>query len=133
MARDRRWAFVALAAAVAVAALAVVARSRPAEGAGGGGTQAGTTARFVLVAGPLGEKQTGVFVIDHETMRLLVYGVDVGKKQLKLVAVRDISQDVRLSHWNNAKPWPEEIRRYVESGVAPGGRKEEAQPGAPSQ
>ena len=124
MALERRWVFVAFVAAVAVAASAFVARSKPTDATDAAGALlAGRSAapRFTLVAGPLGEKQTGAFVIDQETMRLLVYAVDAGRKQLKLVAVRDMSQDVLLSHWNNARPWPEDIRQSVEKGEAPGG------------
>jgi len=125
MALGGRWMFVAFAAAVAVAVSAFVARSDPTDAGGAagailtGGQPAGQ--RFTLVAGPVGEKQTGAFVIDQETMRLLVYAVDVGRKQLKLVAVRDMSQDVLLSHWNNARPWPEDIRQSLETGAATGG------------
>ena len=121
MALDRRWVFVAFVAALAVAVSAFVARSKPTAATGPGAAWAAALpggSRFVLVAGPIAEKQTGAFVIDQQTMRLLVYALDVNRKQLKLLAVRDVSQDVRLSHWNNAEPWPEDIRQYVETGGA---------------
>jgi len=120
MALERRWVFVAFVAALAVAVSAFVARSKPTAATGSGAAawaaESPAASRFVLVSGPVGDKQTGAFVIDQQTMRLLVYAVDMSRKQLKLVAVRDVSQDVRLSHWNNAKPWPEDIRRHVEAG-----------------
>jgi len=132
MALERRWVFVAFAAAVAVAVCAFVARSTPTDAAGAPATGGGAAApRFTLVAGPVGEKQTGAFVIDQETMRLLVYAVDAGRKQLKLVAVRDMSQDVLLSHWNNARPWPEDIRQSVETGEDHGGGEKEPTGAAP--
>ena len=73
--------------------------------------------RITLATAPLAEKKTGVFILDSQTMRLLIYSVDAGSRMLKLVAVRDVSQDARLSHYNNEHPWPEEIRERVESGV----------------
>ena len=79
-------------------------------------TSEGPEGRFTMASGPLGEKKLGVFIIDAQTMRLLVYAIDSESRQLKLMAVRDISQDVRLSHWNNDKPLPEEIRKRLDSG-----------------
>jgi hypothetical protein len=91
-------------------ALSVEAQS-PASGAA-----VGAVNRFTMTTSPLGDKRQGVFILDAETMRLLVYTVGTDARQLKLVAVRDLSQDVRLSHFNNERPLPEEIRRRVDAG-----------------
>ncbi|MBN2583547.1 MAG: hypothetical protein JXL80_10800 [Planctomycetes bacterium] len=80
------------------------------------GVSTGAAGRFTMTTAPLGDKKQGVFIIDAETMRLLVYAVNSDTRQLKLVAVRDLSQDVRLSHFNNERPLPDDIRKRVDAG-----------------
>lgn len=121
MAFDRRWLFIVGAGALAVAASAMVATSGPLDVGGAaeapeGQKRAGS--RFTVVAQPVGDARLAALVVDAETMRLLVYAFDFNKMQLRLAAVRDISQDVRLSHWNNAAPLPEDIRKRLEGGQA---------------
>lgn len=72
--------------------------------------------RFTVTSAPLGDKRQAVFIVDAETMRLLVYAVNTDTRQLKLAAVRDLSQDVRLSHFNNERPLPEDIRKRIDAG-----------------
>ena len=113
-----RW-LVGLAGLGAVALVACISLSLQAENSTWSGVaaqQGAGAGRFSLVAAPLGEKRQGVFIVDSQTLRLLVYSVEADARRLKLVAVRDISQDIRLAHYNNEPPLPEEIRRNVESG-----------------
>ena len=69
-----------------------------------------------MTSAPLGDKRQAVFIVDAETMRLLVYAVNTDTRQLKLTAVRDLSQDLRLSHFNNERPLPEDIRKRIDAG-----------------
>ena len=128
MALDRRWWLIAFAALVAVAVTSLVALSQPVGAEKAAVAAQPSAGRFTMVSGTLGDKSTAVFVIDAETMRLLVYAVDSSAKQLKLVAARDISQDVLLSHWNSARPWPEDIRQRVNAGEAGGKDEPDAKP-----
>jgi len=127
MALDRKWVYVALMAGMAVG-LAVLAAPSRSEQSDAGGVRAAGQQRFTVVAEPLGDRRLGALVIDAETMRLLVYAFDFNKMQLKLAAVRDISRDVELTHWNNARPWPEDIRGMIESGQAGGDARPDAAP-----
>ena len=111
----------AFTAAVALAAVGVWAlASRADTGVGGAGGPGGGS-RFTIASAAVTGKDvstsTEVFVVDAQTMRLLVYSVDPIKGTLKLVAVRDISEDVRMSEFNNEHPWPEEIRSRLQTGA----------------
>ena len=126
MTSARGWSIAALVIALVLSGAGAWSLSASRAGAQGTLAQAsaGSVGRFTMASGSLGEKKLGVFIIDAQTMRLLVYAIDSESRQLKLMAVRDISQDVRLSHWNNDKPLPEEIRKRLDSGNAgkqPGG------------
>ncbi len=112
------WSIAALVVALVLSGAGVWVLSASGADAQGTAAQAPTSpgGRFTMASGPLGEKKLGVFIIDAQTMRLLVYAIDSESRQLKLMAVRDISQDVRLSHWNNDKPLPEEIRKRLDAG-----------------
>ncbi len=124
MSGRRAWRVIGLAAAGMLLVMVVVGlslRAQDSASAEPGSRAEGGADRFTLVAGPHGSDRTLAFLVDSETMRLLVYQVEARKSKLKLLAVRDISYDVQLAHWNNAKPLPEEIREALESGetVAP--------------
>ncbi|NIA21285.1 MAG: hypothetical protein GWP05_04805 [Anaerolineaceae bacterium] len=123
MTSSRGWSIVALVIALALSSAGVwwLSASRADAQGGAAFVSGGSDGRFTMASGPLGEKKLGVFIIDAQTMRLLVYAIDSESRQLKLMAVRDISQDVRLSYWNNDKPLPEEIRKRLDSGS---GRKQ---------
>ena len=113
MAGHRGWIAIAGAVLVAVIAAALVAQSAGQQGAGPAVPvpAGGDARRFAIATEPLGDRRVGALVVDAETMRLLVYAFDFNKLQLKLVAVRDISQDVRLSHswkWRQIDPHGEE-------------------------
>lgn len=108
-------AAIVLVAVVLLASWALSLQAQNAASPAGGAVQAAAS-RFTLMSSPLGEKRAGVFILDSQTMRLLVYAVEGEARTLRLVAVRDISQDLRLSHYNNERPWPEQIRQQVEGG-----------------
>lgn len=111
MAQSGKWGFVALTVVLVLAASALVGRSQ--SSADGKAAAAGS--RFTMSSEPLGDKRIATMIIDAETMRLLVYAFDVNKNQMRLVAVRDLSQDMSLSRYNNARPWPEDIRKMLEA------------------
>ena len=120
MAQRGRWSMLVAVMAVAIAALGIWAISLKADV---GGAAAGMPAatRFTMMTAPLGGSSNAsvVYVVDSQTMRLLAYSIDPGTKLLKLLAVRDISEDVRVSHFNNDKPLPEDVRsRAQELGAA---------------
>lgn len=70
--------------------------------------------RFSVTTTSIGNERA-IVVVDSETQRLLIYSMDNSSRPplLKLVAVRNLSYDVKLEHWNNAHPYPEEIRSSV--------------------
>lgn len=70
--------------------------------------------RFSVTTTSIGNERA-IVVVDSETQRLLIYSMDDSSRPplLKLVAVRNLSYDVKLEHWNNAHPYPEEIRSSV--------------------
>jgi hypothetical protein len=114
---------VALAAVVIVTASALLGRSPSADGqsqSGVGGAVSPDASRFTMVTESLGDKRVAAMVIDARTMRLLVYAFDFNKNRMQLVAVRDITQDVSLTQYNNARPWPEDIRKMLEAGQGEG-------------
>jgi len=113
-----RWLVAAggLAAVIALAALALALQAQSDRAAPAMAAPQGSAGRFALVSAPLDEKRAGIMLIDSQTMRLLVYALDPDTRLLRLLAVRDISQDVRLAHYNNERPWPEDIRQRVEAG-----------------
>jgi len=123
MAIGNRGALIALVAVLAVvggAAVALSIKAQDVRDAAAPSLLSSAQSRFTVVAGPLGDRKTAVFVMDAQTMRLMVYAVDAETRLLKLIAVRDISEDVRLSHWGNERPWPEEIRQRAEAGEGGG-------------
>lgn len=89
--------------------------ARPTE-AGSADSAAGNAnaLRFSVTTTSIGNERA-IVVVDSATQRLLVYSMDNSSRPplLKLVAVRNISYDVKLEHWNNAHPYPEEIRSSV--------------------
>jgi len=112
----------ALAVTMALALAAVVAWSLAsrADTSGVGAGSAGGGSRFTIasatVTGAGNQAVTQVFVVDAQTMRLLVYTVDQSSRQLKLFAARDISEDVRVLQYNNDHPWPDEMRSRQQTG-----------------
>jgi hypothetical protein len=116
MAQRGRWSMLVSVMAVAIAAIAIWAISLKADVGG-----AATGSRFTMTTGPLGGSSNAsvVYIVDSQTMRLLAYSIDPGTKMLKLMAVRDISADARMTYYNNDKPLPEDVRsRVLESGAA---------------
>lgn len=105
-----RWVFLGVTVVLVVGATTLVGRSQAVS------RVSSEPGRFTVVAQPIGDRKFGSFVIDTQTMRLMVYTFDFNKNQLKLVAVRDISEDIALSQYNNAKPWPEDIRAMIDAG-----------------
>jgi hypothetical protein len=83
-----------------------------APGGGGGG-------RFSVTTTSIGAERA-IVIVDAQTQRLLVYGMDAGSRPplLKLLAVRNISHDLQLEHWNNAAPLPDDIRRNLGESAA---------------
>ncbi len=76
----------------------------------------GASAPGVLISStPLGDGSVVVCLLDTVRQRLAVYQVEGKRGRLKLLAVRDISADWRLSDYNNDPPLPKDIRRRVES------------------
>jgi hypothetical protein len=112
MTQRSKWGFVALSAVLVLAVLALVANS-PASGQGK--SAPADNERFLVNTQTVGDSRLATVVIDSETMRLLVYQFDFSRNQMKLMAVRDISQDVNLSRYNNVRPWPEDIREMIEA------------------
>ncbi len=80
---------------------------------------ADSAGRFSLTSTTVGSDRA-IVVMDSATQRLLVYTIDNASRPplLKLVAVRNISHDIKLEHWNNAHPYPDEIRRSAGEGPA---------------
>jgi len=112
MTQRGKWGFVALLAVMVLAVLAIVLNS-PASGQGKPASFAAE--RFLVNTQVVSGSRLATVVVDAETMRLLVYQFDFSRNQMKLMAVRDISQDVNLSRYNNLRPWPEDIREMIEA------------------
>ena len=110
MTAHKRWFFLLVTMVLVVGATSLVGRSQAVN------QPTSEPGRFTVVAQPIGDRKFGSFVIDSQTMHLMVYTFDFNRNQLKLVAVRDISEDVKLTQYNNAKPWPEDIRAMIEAG-----------------
>ena len=86
-------------------------------GAGTAGDVANDSGRFSVTTTTI-VSDRAIVVVDARTQRLLVYSMDNSSRPplLKLMAVRNISHDVKLEHWNNAHPYPDEIRQSLSDG-----------------
>ena len=75
---------------------------------------AGGAGRFSLNVSGAGNERL-IVVMDSDSQRLLVYSIDSSARPplLKLVAVRNITHDIALEHWNNAQPYPDDVRRSL--------------------
>ncbi len=109
----------ALTAVLALAAVGVWSLASRADTGIGAGSSTSGGSRYTISTGPLqgpsGLTGTGIFVLDAQTLRLVVYSATTGG-MLKLVAVRDISEDVRVLQYNNDHPWPDEMRSRMQTG-----------------
>jgi hypothetical protein len=114
--RGRALALVAVVALAAVGAWSLASRADPGGGAGNTGGGPRFTVASATVTGVGNQAVTQVFVVDAQTMRLLVYTVDQSTHMLKLFAARDISEDVRILQYNNDHPWPDEMRSRLQTG-----------------
>ena len=64
---------------------------------------------------PVNENVQLIYVVDPVKRALAVYRMEVKSGKLKLEAVRQCKWDLMLTHLNNEKPHPDDIRRMVEA------------------
>jgi hypothetical protein len=118
-----RWLLVVVLAVVAGALLVELGRTATATGQGLGDilTSGGGV---LLVPSPLARDSYGVYLVDPQQGKLCLYEYQAGRRQLRLLAVRNFVYDLRLDEYNT-QPSPTEMRQLAEQ-VAPAGAPAEA-------
>ncbi len=85
---------------------------RPAPAAMPSGAAAGT--ELIVVPMTLGERGQMLTVVDPRLRALCVYHIDAASGTITLKSVRKIEWDLQITHLNNDKPLPQEIRSLLE-------------------
>jgi len=70
--------------------------------------------RLMVFPTAQGEKVHYIYIVDPAAASLAVYRMDTTRSELKLDAVRCFKWDLRLSHYNSAKPSPADVQRMVQ-------------------
>lgn len=110
-ARSAAWLLVAVLAAVAGAFLVELGRASSAVGSGLG--EPGKLGGMVVVPGQLSRESYGVYLVDPEQGKICVYEYQTAQKQLRLLAVRNFTYDLRLDSYNT-QPLPKEMKQLAE-------------------
>lgn len=69
---------------------------------------------LIAVPGPAGEKGQLLTVIDPRMRAISVYRIEPTAGKITLCSVRNIHWDLQMSHLNNERPLPQEIRSLLE-------------------
>ncbi len=67
------------------------------------------TTRWLAGTVSYGQAQEVFLLFDAQTNRLMAYNI-TPMKELELLAVREVSYDVKMSSWGKQKPTPQQIR-----------------------
>ncbi|MCJ7544788.1 MAG: hypothetical protein MUP47_09555 [Phycisphaerae bacterium] len=109
-----RWLLVVVLAAAAGALLVELGRAR-AVGQGLGGPL-GVGRGLLVVPSPLSRETYGVYLVDPEQGKMCLYEYQSGRRQLRLLAVRNFTYDLRLEAYNT-QPSPSEMKDLAEQLV----------------
>ncbi len=72
------------------------------------------TTRWIGASVTYSTAQDAFCLFDSQTNRLLAYGVGNGTRKLELLAVREISYDLKLASFGEQKPTVQEIKKSWE-------------------
>lgn len=113
-----RWSIVVLLAAIGGGLLTELVRGAPAAQAQAQAVGAGTSGRFLAVAGQVTGDTYGLYLVDLETGIITVYQWVPGRRNtgiLKLLAARNTTYDRQMDEYNT-EPSPKEIQKLVGRG-----------------
>jgi hypothetical protein len=106
-----RWLLVVVLAGVAGALLVELGRTATAAGQGFGETF--TSGGVLVVPSALSRESYGVYLVDPQQGRICLYEYQANRRQLRLLAVRNFTYDLRLDEYNT-DPSPSEMKQLAE-------------------
>jgi len=107
-----RWLLVVVLAGVAGALLVELGRTGSAAGQGSGDPFA-SSGGLLVVPSALSRESYGVYLVDPQQGRICLYEYQAARRQLRLLAVRNFTYDLRLNEYNT-DPSPSEMRELAE-------------------